>query len=645
MPSVFIEAESFRSLGGWVIDSRSMLQMGSAYVMAHGMGVPVEDAETDCPIPESGVWNVWARTRDWTAVWKRGSSAGIFQVKINGEALPEILGTNGSAWAWQKAGTITLEAGTVKIALHDLSGFNGRCDALYLTTDSAELPPDGGEALAEFRRRKSGIVCEEDPVHYDLIVAGGGVAGICTALAATRTGSRVLLLQDRPVLGGCNSSEIRVVLGGLAHTECYPNLGKTIDEFGPVIGGAYISPAEGYEDYRKEHVFKLHPEDQCRVLLNECVVGIGKDPADPSKIASVVSRNTRTGKETRFHASLFADCTGDAVIARMAGAEVMYGTEGRAKYSESLAPEQERRQVMGHSVLWKSRRTEKPSPFPDIDWGVPFDESRVYYLDGGYWEWEAGQYRDQAEEAEYIRDYGHMTIFANWSYLKNHSARREEWANKELEWVSAIGGKRESYRVVGDYIMTQHDIERTDRPADGTGGGTWSIDLHYPDPDNEARFEEPFRSCAYHRGVGRTFQVPYRCLYARDVKNLFLGGRHISASHVAFACVRVMRTLGILGEVIGMAASICREENAFPRDVYEKYFDRLKAMMEKGVPIPHYFGWPAGDQESYHFSEIGYIHVTPGGDPARLDDALVKRIKSLKIQHKKHDPAFDRDLS
>ena len=641
MASLFLEAESFDSLGGWVVDSRSMLQMGSAYVMAHGMGVPVRDAETTCTIPESGRWTVWGRTRDWTAVWKRGNPAGIFQIKINGVTLPQILGTNGSAWAWQKAGTVELDAGNAEIALHDLSGFNGRCDALYLTTDPAEIPPDGGKELEEFRKRKSGIICQDDPDFYDLIVAGGGVAGMCTALAATRTGSKVLLLQDRPVLGGCNSSEIRVVLGGLAHTECYPNLGRTLDEFGPIIGGPYIAPAEEYEDYRKEHVFKLHSEDRCKVLLNECVVGLEKDPSDSSKIVSLISRSTLSGKEKRFRGRLFADCTGDAVIARMAGAEVMYGTEGRAKFNESLAPEEERCQVMGHSVLWQSRKTETPSSFPDIDWGIPFDEKRVYYLERGYWEWESGQYRNQADDAEYIRDYGLMTIFANWSYLKNHSARREEWANKELVWVSAIGGKRESYRVVGDYIMTQHDIERTDRPSDGTGGGTWSIDLHYPDPENEELFGEPFRSCAYHRGVGRTFQVPYRCLYARDVKNLFLGGRHISASHVAFSCVRVMRTLGILGEVIGMAASLCREENAYPRDIYETHFDKLKTMMEKGVPIPWYFGWVADDQECYHFSEAGFIHLDPSGDPNRIDDKLLKRIRSLKIQHKKHDPAFD----
>ncbi len=640
MSYVWIEAESFANLGGWVIDSRSMLQMGSAYIMAHGMGIPVADAETVCNIPENGQYMVWVRTRDWTAVWNRGIPAGKFKVIVGGVTLPEELGTNGPEWSWQNAGLVSISAGAVKIVLHDLTGFNGRCDALYLTTDTAEVPPDSAEELAEFRHKKNGIICRNDPAYYDLIVAGGGIAGMCAALSAARTGSKVLLLQDRPVLGGCNSSEIRVVLGGLAHTDCYPNLGNTIQEFGPIIGGPSIYPAESYEDYRKENVFKLHSEDQCRVLLNESVVAIEKDSSDPAKITAVVSRNTKTGKETRFHASLFADCTGDAVLARMAGAGVMYGTEGREKYHESLAPEQGSRQVMGHSVLWRSRVNDALSKFPDIDWGIPFNEKKVYYIDGGYWEWEAGQYRNQADEAEYIRDYGLMTIFANWSYLKNHSVRKSEWADKELDWISPIGGKRESYRVVGDHILTQNDIEQKIQYPDGTGGISWSIDIHYPDPDNEAMFEEPFRSCAYHRGIEKTYQVPYRCLYAMDVRNLFLGGRHISTSHVAFSCVRVQRTLGILGEVIGMAASICKDKHAYPRDVYEKHLDKLKAMMTEGVPVPGYFGWPCDEQECYHFSEIGFIHVTPGGDPDRIDENVMKKIKSLKIAHKKQDPAF-----
>ena len=200
MNSLFLEAESFSQRGGWVVDPAAMGEMGSAYLMAHGAGVPVADAETSIEIPEAGEYHIWARTRDWTAVWKRGTPAGRFTIRISGYELPQVLGTNGEKWAWQKAGSLRLSAGEHTVALHDLTGFNGRCDALYFSTDPMDVPPDGGRALEEFRKEKCAIIPVDDPGNYDLIVAGGGMAGSVTALAAARLGLHVLLLQDRAVL-------------------------------------------------------------------------------------------------------------------------------------------------------------------------------------------------------------------------------------------------------------------------------------------------------------------------------------------------------------------------------------------------------------------------------------------------------------
>lgn len=634
---LWLEAEAFESLGGWVIDQQSMDQMGSSYVMAHGLGVPVADAETRCELPARGDYAVWVRTRDWTAPWKRGRPAGTFRVLVNGRALPATLGTNGSPWGWQKAGVCALEKGAATLALHDLTGFNGRCDALYLTTDLQAEPEQDGQKLAAFRRTVTGSVCRDDPTVYDLAVAGGGISGICTAIAAMRAGARVVLIHDRAVLGGNNSSEVRVGLGGFAHMPPYPRLGNVVDEIAPILGGAGTYPAERYEDVRKQNVFGLQQDGTYRLALNERVVAAERDKADPAKIAALIARDVRTGAETRYRARLFADCTGDAAIARMMGAAVMYGREARATFNESLAPEQADNQVMGLSVLWYSKRADRPNAFPDIDWGLAFNESNAYYIRSADWEWETGQYRNQAEETEYIRDYGLMVTYANWSFLKNRSARRAEWDRDALAWVSPVGGKRESYRVVGDLVLTQNDIEQHVAYPDATGTITWSIDLHFPDPDNAKNFAEPFRSCAYHRGIVSPYPVPYRCLYARDVKNLFLGGRHISASHVAFSAVRVMRTLGVLGEVIGLSASLCARENIEPHDVYAAHFGELKALMEKGVPVPAYHAYGCDDSESYHFKELGFIAVAPVRS-GRLDDpALKPRIDALKVQHKQRN--------
>jgi len=636
---VWLEAEGFRTLGGWVIDQQSTAQMGSAYIMAHGMGLPVEDAQTTCFIPRTGDWTVWVRTRDWTAPWKRGAPAGRFQLLVNGHPLPEVLGTHGIAWDWQKAGAIALEKGKAKIALHDLTGFNGRCDAVYLTDNAALTPENDAKRLAEFRRQEMGVQIKDDPVVYDLAIAGGGMAGTCAAVAAMRTGCRVVLIQDRPVLGGCNSSEVRVGLGGWAQWEPYPNVGKIVTAIGPIMGGGGVYPGDWYEDKRKENIFQLTPGSQYKLALNERVFAVEKDPSDPKTITAFIARNARTGAETRYCARLFADCTGDAVIARLMGAAVMYGREAREQFNESIAPVKADRQVMGMSVQWISRQAPEPTAFPDIDWGLPFSEDTVCYIRSGNWSWETGQYRNQVEEAEYIRDYGLMAIFGNWSFLKNHSKRKADWSRDALDWVSAIGGKRESYRVVGDLIINQNDLEQNRVYPDATVSITWDLDHHFPDPSHLQHFEEPFRSCAYHRGFMKPYPVPYRCLYARDVKNLFLGGRHISVSHSAFSAVRVMRTLGSLGEVVGMAATVCKNENAYPRDVYTTHFDKLKALMEKGVDIKPYHAYSTGGMnENYHFNDLGFL---PVNDELRrsqvtpeVEQQYQERVKALNIQHR-----------
>lgn len=634
MSSLFLEAESFRNPGGWIIDSSAMNQMGSAYLMAHGGGVPVADAETEIRIHVSGKYHIRVRTRDWTAVWKRGTPAGRFTLKADGTELPEILGTNGEKWAWQKAGTVHFSAGLHTLALHDLTGFNGRCDALYLSTDPDDVPPDGGDALEAFRREKNGIIPADDPEEYDLIVAGGGIAGTVTALAAARLGLKSILLHDKSVLGGCNSSEVRVPLGGCTHIGIWPNIGNTVREIAPV----YLMPGakneEWYEDTRKTNAFRADCAGKAELRLNERVIAVETDPDDPALIRAVVTRSAVTGKETRYRGRLFSDCTGDGIVAAAAGARCLYGTEGRDVFGESLAPQNSSNEVMGLSVLWTSVEEKYPIPFPDIDWGIEFNENNCYYLTGGDWETETGQYRNQAEEAEYIRDYSLMTTYANWAFLKNRSARKTEWANRRIDWISPCGGKCESRRFLGDYVMTQNDIENKTEHPDGTASISWSIDLHYPEPENRKRFAEPFRSCAYHRGIPSFTPVPYRCLYSRDVKKLFLGGRLVSLSHIAFSAARVMRTLGALGEVVAMAAKVCTEYNVLPRGVYERHLESLKEKMRMGIPTPEQFSCPSvGRWESYHFKELGQLFYTEDGKTHGLGEQAQSAIRELGKEH------------
>ena len=274
--------------------------------------------------------------------------------------LPVILGTNADEWSWQKAGDIPLKAGKNCLALHDLTGFNGRCDCIYIT-DGDEVPTNDPSELGALRRELNDIGPVDYPEEFGLIVAGGGMSGVCCALTAIRSGVKTLLVQDRSVLGGCNSSEIRVSLGGVPHADPYPALGNTVVEIGPIMGSGGTYPASYYEDERKRQVFELQDRNLWKLELNTSVVRLEREG---SRITAVICRSNITGKETRYRLPS-SNCM--ATYSPNDGCETMYGTEARSQYGEELAPEVASRQVMGQSVLWLSEDTGEYSEFPEVD--------------------------------------------------------------------------------------------------------------------------------------------------------------------------------------------------------------------------------------------------------------------------------------
>lgn len=642
MNHIFIEAESFKNRGGWVVDTLSMESIHSAYLMAHGIGEPVEDAVTDFKVQQSGEYYVWALTRDWTAVWDVKDPAGKFTIKINKTELENTLGTNGKEWAWQFAGKTVLKKGKHSLALHDLTGFNGRCDAVYIT-NSTDVPSSELSDVDGMRKELNWKTIKEKSVVYDLVVVGGGIAGICTALAARRRGCCVALINDRPVLGGCNSSEIRVCMGGQIKHAPYDHIGDIVREIAPVMGNPTIYKEEYFEDARKLFAFQVAcGEGFCDVLLNQSVFELEQEG---NIISSVICTNTLTGEKTKIKGKLFSDCSGDGVLARLSGAEIMYGNDAKSEFGEALAPEERKKLVMGHSIRWYSEEQEAECDFPDLDWNLPFDEASYLNCFSGDWEQETGFTRDMVKEAEYIRDYGLRAIYANWSYQKNHCKDKARFAKSQIKWVSSLGGKREGYRVKGDYILTQKNLEEQTDYIDGTARVTWGIDIHYPEPINEEKFGEAFRSFAYHLNTPFACPVPYRCLYSKDIDNLFIGGRLVSTSHVAFSAIRVMRTLGMLGEVVGIASSICKKYDCSPRDIYQAHLEELKEELKKGVHIPDAFACGGiGNGESYHFKDIGWWHLHRGvcadnsNKPRKPEASEIEKfeycVNKLGINHK-----------
>ena len=591
--SLLVEAERFDNKRGWSVDQQFMDLMGSPYLIAHGMGEPVKDAVTEVTFPEPGRYYAYVRTYNWTAPWHDGRGPGRFSLAVNGRTIGKDLGADGKEWGWQYAGTVNIRSLRATVALKDATGFDGRCDAVYFTTEADDKPAGDATGLQKLRDIKPA----EDAGEFDLVVVGGGIAGMSAAVSAARLGCRVALINDRRVLGGNNSSEIRVHLGGAIDIGRYPAVGGLQKEFGPSREGN-AQPAEYYEDQKKMDWIASEPDVTAFLgyRVNEVDVADGR-------IRSVTGTDIETGKRLRFSSGLFADCTGDGTVGYLAGADYLYGRESRDEYGEPTAPEKNDRMTMGVSIQWRSREahSRKDARFPVFEYGLGLDDESCRRVDMGEWTWETGMNYDQINDAERIRDYGMLVVYSNWSYLKN---RLGLFPDRRLDWVAYVAGKRESRRLLGDYILKEDDMTKHVFHEDGSFTATWSIDLHCPDPENTAHFPgEEFIATTNHVVI-YPYPVPYRCLYSRNVDNLFMAGRDISVTHVALGSVRVMRTTGMMGEVVGMAASLCKRHGVEPRGVYRYHLPELKALMEKGVAVP---GLPNNQQ----YNEGGRLSRIP----------------------------------
>ncbi|MHC4365323.1 MAG: FAD-dependent oxidoreductase [Planctomycetota bacterium] len=574
--TVLVEAEGFEDRGGWVIDQQFMDQMGSAYLLAHGLGEPVADARTTVEFPKSGKYRVWVRTRDWVAPWGVRGAPGRFRVVIDGEAIETVFGTEGAEWGWQDGGLAEIGAGKVEIGLEDLTGFEGRCDAIVFTADGDFTPPNAGAEMAAFRRKALGLSAEaEEAGEYDLVVVGGGMAGTCAGISAARLGLSVALIQDRPVLGGNNSSEVRVWLGGKTNFEPYPRIGDVVKELDPKRRAHYGAENVGeiYEDENKEAVVRT--EKRIDLFLMHRV---NKVEVEEGRIRAVIAQEIRSGRRLRFSGRWFADCTGDGCVGYLAGAD----------YDMTL------KEHLGRSNLWYVVDTGEPVQFARCPWAIDLSEKAFPGREGspgiyggggikalGVWYWESGFYYDPIERGEYIRDLNFRAMYGAWDCLKNID---KAYANYKIGWAAYISGKRESRRLLGDMVLTKEDLLGGKVYEDGCVPASWDIDLHLPAPEYADDFgEDAFISRDYHTDYERPYWVPYRCLYSRNIENLFMAGRDISVTSEALGTVRVMRTTGMMGEVVGMAASLCKEHGESPRGIYENHLDELKELMKHGV--------------------------------------------------------------
>ena len=461
----------------------------------------------------------------------------------------------------------------------------------------------------------------------DVAVIGGGLAGVCAAITAARAGCKVVLVQDRPLLGGNASSEVRLwVLGATSHmgnNNRWAREGGVIDEL--LTENVYRNPEGNPVIFDTVILEMVANEPNITLLLNTAVHDVEK--SDPDTIKGVRAFCSQNSTAYEVTAPLFVDASGDGVVGFLAGAAFRIGCEAQSEFGEKFAPAKARSELLGHTIYFYSKDTGRPVKFVPPSFAlrditkiprwrdIKFNDSgcRLWWL-----EW--GGNLDTIHDSEKIKWELWRVAYGVWNYIKN-SGQFPDAETLTLEWVGTIPGKRESRRFEGDYVLTQKDIVEQRRHADAVSYGGWAIDLH---PSDGIYSERPGCQQWHSKGV---YEIPYRTMYSRNITNLFLAGRIISASHIAFGSTRVMATSAHGGQAVGMAAAMCRRENVKPRDLLEPL--RLKALQRELLRIGQFIPGVAlndpadlaGTAKITASSELQLSALPPSGERLPLTDS------------------------
>ncbi|MDX2078953.1 MAG: FAD-dependent oxidoreductase [bacterium] len=443
----------------------------------------------------------------------------------------------------------------------------------------------------------------------DFVVVGGGLSGVCSAITAARAGLRVTLIQDRPVLGGNASSEIRLwALGATAHMGNNNRWAREDGVIGELlIENMYRNPEGNPLIFDTILLEKVIQEPNIRLLLNSAVYQVGKYDADTIRdVTAFCSQNS-----TQYHvqASLFCDASGDGILGFLSGAAFRMGAESYDEFAEKLAPNEDYGQLLGHSIYFYSKNVGHPVTFippsfalDDITQIPRWRNFNTNEYGCQLWWIEYGGRLDTVHDTEKIKWELWKVVYGVWHHIKN-SGNFPDAENLTLEWVGTIPGKRESRRFEGDYILNQHDVIRQRHHADAVSFGGWALDLH---PADGIYSEKPGCNQWHSRGL---YQIPYRCLYSRNIHNLFLAGRIISVSHVAFGSTRVMLTSAHAAQAVGMAAVLCKRDGVLPSAV--AITDLQRNLLRMGHFIPHIrLNDPDNLIQKAHISASSHLSLT-----------------------------------
>lgn len=418
--------------------------------------------------------------------------------------------------------------------------------------------------------------------NYKVIVVGGGMAGICAAIAAAREGVETVLIHNRPVLGGNASSEIRMHICGADHHMQRKNARETgiLEEI--LLENKRRNPEMVYPIFDAVLWEKVHFQEKLTLYLNTHMTDVR---VDDSRVKTIEAYQLTTEKKLIFSGDYFIDATGDGMLGALAGAQFRLGREDKTAYGESLAPIKADNCTMGNSLMFKARDMGRPVPFLCPEWANHYTEEQLRFRDhqevtSGYWWIElGGGALSTISDAEILRDELLKAVYGVWNHIKNGGEHRAE--NLELEWVGFLPGKRESRRLIGDYVLSQEDISAGRVFGDAVAYGGWPMDVHTV----EGFLNEGDNPTVWNQ-VNDIYTIPYRCLYSNNIGNLFLGGRAISCTHIAFSSTRVMGTCAVAGQAAGTAAAMAAEKKVMPRELEKNIKELQQRLLKNDCYIP-----------------------------------------------------------
>jgi len=477
-------------------------------------------------------------------------------------------------------------------------------------------------------QEKKEIPSRKKTAKYDIAVIGGGVAGLCAAVAAARKGSKTVLIQNRSVLGGNASSEIRVPINGGYH---FKNKFEVDRETGIVeeiqLENRYYNPQESWEVW--DHVLYdfVTREPNLTLILNaHAIEAVTKG----NKIETAICFQQSTDSNIHISADIFIDCSGDGTLAASAGAEFRTGREGRDEFDESYAPAKPDGWVMGDSIQLSTKDMGRPVPFYPPSFTIKYKyekaiDRKIPQLSCGFWWVELGSDFDIIDVTEVNRHELLGYLYGVWDYVKN-SGKFPQAENLVLDWVGSVPGRRESRRFIGDFILSQKDLTEYRHFDDAIAYGGWSLDEHCPGGIKSLNERPSY----FHARFTKPYEIPYRCLYSRNISNLMFAGRNVSQTHMALSSTRVMATCGMMGQAAGTAAAMCVEKKISPRDIYKKHIiDLQERLLRDDSYIPNR---PAFDPKDFARKAAITATSTKSGSTALLVDGI-SRDEVNQIHH------------